>query len=284
VRITVSRAPEWMQTTGLEWIFRIIQDPKRLWKRYFIGFFKFGIMIWPQILFFRYQKIRMRLTKTNGFPSINHLDDDITLEIKFSRILNDYTCSFLIDDFANLIKNKDRIILDLSLIEQIDSSGFSHLIYILRQCKQMKKELYITGISTSVEKALVATRTKAVFKNYLVEDVHEIYKRPLKKNAPSFYYSIKNNGDVTLIKLNGMLEASEMAKIDMEKVFRKLTGKYCICDLGGLKFVDSSGLVFFLKIKKHLTQQNKTVSLSNIPENINQMFFITKLNKVFNIQ
>jgi len=28
------RAPEWMQKTGLEWVFRLVQEPKRLWKRY----------------------------------------------------------------------------------------------------------------------------------------------------------------------------------------------------------------------------------------------------------
>lgn len=30
----VKRAPLWMQNTGLEWLFRIIQEPKRMWKRY----------------------------------------------------------------------------------------------------------------------------------------------------------------------------------------------------------------------------------------------------------
>ncbi len=28
------RAPEWMQKTGLEWLYRVIQEPKRMWKRY----------------------------------------------------------------------------------------------------------------------------------------------------------------------------------------------------------------------------------------------------------
>lgn len=28
------RAPEWMQKTGLEWLYRIIQEPRRMWKRY----------------------------------------------------------------------------------------------------------------------------------------------------------------------------------------------------------------------------------------------------------
>lgn len=28
------QAPTWMQTIGLEWLFRLIQEPRRLWKRY----------------------------------------------------------------------------------------------------------------------------------------------------------------------------------------------------------------------------------------------------------
>ena len=34
---TVKRAPEWMQECGLEWLFRLCQEPGRLWKRYLIG-------------------------------------------------------------------------------------------------------------------------------------------------------------------------------------------------------------------------------------------------------
>ena len=30
----VRRAPPWMQKSGLEWLFRLVQEPKRLWKRY----------------------------------------------------------------------------------------------------------------------------------------------------------------------------------------------------------------------------------------------------------
>jgi len=31
------RAPKWMQKYGLEWLFRLCQEPGRLWKRYLIG-------------------------------------------------------------------------------------------------------------------------------------------------------------------------------------------------------------------------------------------------------
>lgn len=38
----VKRAPKWMQRSGLEWIYRIIQEPGRLWRRYAYGLFKFS--------------------------------------------------------------------------------------------------------------------------------------------------------------------------------------------------------------------------------------------------
>ncbi len=28
------RAPLWMQNVGLEWLYRIYQEPRRMWKRY----------------------------------------------------------------------------------------------------------------------------------------------------------------------------------------------------------------------------------------------------------
>jgi len=37
----VKRAPKWMQKYGLEWFYRFLQEPKRMWKRYLIGNFKF---------------------------------------------------------------------------------------------------------------------------------------------------------------------------------------------------------------------------------------------------
>lgn len=33
----IKRAPMWMQKTNLEWLFRVANEPKRLFKRYFVG-------------------------------------------------------------------------------------------------------------------------------------------------------------------------------------------------------------------------------------------------------
>lgn len=44
----IPRAPMWMQKCNLEWLFRVIQEPKRLFKRYFVGNWKFIVSIYKE--------------------------------------------------------------------------------------------------------------------------------------------------------------------------------------------------------------------------------------------
>lgn len=41
----VKRAPVWMQHIGLEWFYRFLQEPRRMWKRYLVGNTKFICLV-----------------------------------------------------------------------------------------------------------------------------------------------------------------------------------------------------------------------------------------------
>jgi len=41
----VKRAPMWMQRCGLEWFYRVLQEPRRMWKRYFVTNSKFAWLL-----------------------------------------------------------------------------------------------------------------------------------------------------------------------------------------------------------------------------------------------
>ena len=45
-----TRAPKWMQTKGLEWLYRFLQEPKRLWKRYLVTNTIFMILILKELM------------------------------------------------------------------------------------------------------------------------------------------------------------------------------------------------------------------------------------------
>jgi N-acetylglucosaminyldiphosphoundecaprenol N-acetyl-beta-D-mannosaminyltransferase len=55
----VRQAPGWMQAAGLEWLFRLLMDPKRLWKRYAKHNPRFVVLFLRQL-------VRLRLGRKQG--------------------------------------------------------------------------------------------------------------------------------------------------------------------------------------------------------------------------
>lgn len=49
----VERAPKWMQSSGLEWLYRLLQEPGRMWKRYLITNVQFAILLLRATLGFK---------------------------------------------------------------------------------------------------------------------------------------------------------------------------------------------------------------------------------------
>lgn len=50
---TIPRAPIWMQDLGLEWLFRLVQEPRRLWRRYTLGNLGFLYLVLKELNKFR---------------------------------------------------------------------------------------------------------------------------------------------------------------------------------------------------------------------------------------
>lgn len=46
----LKRAPKWMQKIGLEWFWRLLQEPRRLWKRYLIGNIIFVLLVLKELV------------------------------------------------------------------------------------------------------------------------------------------------------------------------------------------------------------------------------------------
>lgn len=55
----VKRAPRWMQRRGLEWLYRVIQEPRRMWRRYLVTNAKFGGLL-----------VREKVRQVWGRPSV----------------------------------------------------------------------------------------------------------------------------------------------------------------------------------------------------------------------
>lgn len=58
---TVPRAPLWIRKIGFEWLFRVMLEPKRLWKKYLIGNFIFLYYIFEYLIFKKFFGLYKRL-------------------------------------------------------------------------------------------------------------------------------------------------------------------------------------------------------------------------------
>ena len=47
---TKPQAPKWMQSSGLEWLFRLSTEPRRLWRRYLRHNPRFAVLAVVQLL------------------------------------------------------------------------------------------------------------------------------------------------------------------------------------------------------------------------------------------
>lgn len=54
----VKRAPLWMQSYGLEWFYRFLQEPRRMFRRYFIDALSFGGLLLKELFKQRLKKLR----------------------------------------------------------------------------------------------------------------------------------------------------------------------------------------------------------------------------------
>ena len=120
----ISRAPSWMRDIGLEWVYRLMQEPSRMWQRYLVGNFTFLGRIMLQRLGIR-QRANDTL-KDESLPAIltgqrcvlfatTQAAQDIPVPFDFPAALLPFGCSTFIertlDQLAGLgVKHVDLVV------------------------------------------------------------------------------------------------------------------------------------------------------------------------------
>ena len=292
----VKRAPVWIQKSGLEWVYRITQDPMRLFKRYFIGFFKFGILILPPIFYMKYRKLFFTLkikqtTKTDGATSPKMVKDASASMAVDVIVLDDpLDASQVTTRGETLFEENDGsdgsngLLMDLSQISFIDSSGIGFLVKQYTRSQKQKFPLAFCGIQSQVLRTLKVSRIHDLFKDVLFDTREEAMTSLLDHAGhKDFSYFKDESADMVILHLFGQLDADKISKMDISEFTRGLDGKHCLLNLRGLSFADSSAIMVFLKVRKLTFQSGKSCFLCEPPDNVRQMLKITRVDKLFDI-
>ena len=169
------RAPRWMQRTGLEWLHRLLHDPRRLFRRYVDDFWIFG-------RFLARQWWHMRPGRAPGLVlpiSEPVLVADWGVISVTGRLAVNNLPEFS-SQVASLLESTSRLAVDLSGVEFLDSAAIGTLIHLDKEVRQKGGELVLVGTPESILVTLRLLRLEEYF--LLVEHLEALH--PAKSDLP----------------------------------------------------------------------------------------------------
>jgi len=153
-----SRAPEWMQTAGLEWVYRFLQEPKRLAKRYFDD----------AMCMLRYLTLQLAATARQGRKSsVGAFTSEIRTNATVIRIegsLSGNLESLLENKIRNAIFSGKHVVLDASEITYIGPDALGTLVRLVALAHRWKREIWLTGLQPIVGSLINAARVRSQFR------------------------------------------------------------------------------------------------------------------------
>ncbi len=150
---TVARAPVWMQRTGLEWIWRMYEEPT-LFKRYWTDGKSYLGLLWNNVLpLYRQARNNKELSASSATVRIeiaHNTDGSTRIGIIGPAVHANLTA--IREAFKRTTaESMGTIQIDLSNSLHADSAFLGLLCLLLKHQRQMKQVLEIKGVQPSVE-------------------------------------------------------------------------------------------------------------------------------------
>jgi exopolysaccharide biosynthesis WecB/TagA/CpsF family protein/anti-anti-sigma factor len=187
----VDRAPKWMSDVGMEWLYRLLSEPKRLWKRYLVEDPLFFWLILQQ----KINLYRKPFIETMGKPDLQPMLLENAAIIKLPKHLSVIEAVKLKENFHQLLKSSlmpSQIILDFSETDFIDSSGIGALVSNYKEAREERVEFLLRGVTPPVMAVLEMTGLHKVLTIESLNDPTKTTVNLTKQNLPKTHPSIRS--------------------------------------------------------------------------------------------
>jgi exopolysaccharide biosynthesis WecB/TagA/CpsF family protein/anti-anti-sigma factor len=276
---TTKRAPLWMQKTGLEWIFRLAVDPRRLFKRYFVGFFKFGFMVLPSLLF---HLTRLRRSSAAGVRAVAGAGEAAVVPgdrvLRPEGRLDAETAPAFTVRGEELLAGGDLLV-DLGAVTVLDSTGLGALLSLRRKALQEERTLQLANLPEPVRRLMELTRTWKVFEGMTLETAPD---RPATEPSTVSRFGldidVQQSDEVTVLVLSGRLDQRSTERLELEQFPLEAVGRGLLVDGSGLEFLDSVGIRFLLKLVKRMDREEKPLAVCGLNPEVARVLQITRVD------
>ncbi len=97
--------------------------------------------------------------------------------------------------------------------------------------------------------------------------------------------NIQQNENEVVVSLNGELDT--VATTNMSEVLGRVTdlaSQHLVIDCKDLEYVSSSGLRFFMQLKKGSEEHGGSVEIRNLSEDVAEIFRLSGFHHIFNLE
>ncbi len=272
------RAPAWMQKAGLEWIFRLAQEPRRLWKRYVIDLGGFGI-------FFIRQWLALRGGRT-PHPIVPQTDIVLVADHAVVTLTGRLDANNATPFAENAQRALDalgaqpRLIVNLARATFLDSRGLGVLVTLAKRARDANGDLYLVAVPAALAQTLKLTRLDKFFETFPTIE-HALKQRaaasePLAApNAP--------RGAWLVIAAPRRLDTNTAPEflercLESAKANPRLT-----LDLTGTVFLASAGMAALLKLHKQTREAGGELRLAGCASEVARALELARLNTVLHL-
>lgn len=276
----VKRAPHWMQRSGTEWIFRLAQEPRRLFRRYLTDLWVFGTSILPQWwqLRLRYRtKHTCPLALGVVAPQEAPVPGDC-FRVKLSERLD---CAS-VEEHAllqrELLTQGKNCVLDMAGTEFIDSTGVGFLIRLHKSLRAEGRKLVLYSPSVVVWRALSLMRLEHFFD---IAQNQAALRRHLNDNPEHAAISAPPTDDpVAVLRWRGEITAANAEHVwEVTETYLSQTGPASpkTINLSEVRFIDSTGLGLMIRAKKLSLQRQQRLAFLEAQASVRNVLRLSRV-------
>lgn len=282
---TVRRAPEWSQKLNLEWLYRITQDPGRLWRRYATGMFKLAAMTAPLIYYRAKQELLCRSSKSVDpviplWKSVWSSRDQSLALLQLPKVITEVYLKKVLATLEQPNNGFAMHLLDFSNVQHVHFSAHYTLFLLARLLQGGRTDISILGMRKSLQRQLAASRILDMFNGNDSDTLGVLSVGDgltSKQGTGCRSYVLT---ETTLIYLSGVVTAQSLARLGFAEILQHaLRDRTCIVDLRNVSLLESSAIVALQPIVAEQHERRAGALLvSGADANARQMFRMTQLD------
>lgn len=280
------RAPLWMQRSGLEWLYRLIQEPGRLWRRYVVDLLVFGT-------FFARQWWAMRHGRGPSMvlPSADLvLLDNKTAVMSLEGPLTIENYQPFVDAGQEALTKTSYILVNLSKTEFLDSAAIGALVSLAKQARDAGGDLALTNVPPEIQRTLSLLRLNDFF---VIHDDMESGISGLSKASQNGSWSPEvqeverlaadSKTEWTVVKGPRRLDAESAPTVTDTCSSMLFQNPYLILDLADTVFLASAGLAALAQLNRQAGEYEGELRVTNCSADVLRVIEMVRFDRVLSL-